>query len=392
MTKRTRPTYSPEFRLEVAQQIVDEGRTIRDVADNLGLGKSTVDKWARQLREERNGKLSSATPLTPDQLKIRELERKLKRLEEDNLILKKAFSSLDAGLHQRYSLISNLQESWGVARLCRLFSVHRSSYKYWHKHPPTLQPQRVKLIAELKRWFGISHGSAGERTLVSLLATSGFKVSRWLVNKLMKQEGLVSRQLPTHKYAKAERAHLSIPNVLGRQFAPDAPNQIWCGDVTYVWTGSKWLYLAVVLDLYARKVVGWATSSSPNSELTKKALRMAFESRQRPSKLLFHSDQGCHYTSQSFRQQLWRYGIRQSLSRRGNCWDNSPMERFFRSFKTEWMPRVGYKKLTEAASSITQYIVGYYNRHRPHQHNGGVSPSKTELQYFKIYNGVAKFS
>ncbi|GAB1623200.1 IS3 family transposase [Agarivorans albus] len=94
MTKRTRPTYSPEFRLEVAQQIVDEGRTIRDVADNLGLGKSTVDKWARQLREERNGKLSSATPLTPDQLKIRELERKLKRLEEDNLILKKASALL----------------------------------------------------------------------------------------------------------------------------------------------------------------------------------------------------------------------------------------------------------------------------------------------------------
>ncbi|GAB1623040.1 IS3 family transposase [Agarivorans albus] len=94
MTKRTRPTYSPEFRLEVAQQIVDEGRTIRDVADNLGLGKSTVDKWARQLREERNGKLSSATPLTPDQLKIRELERKLKRLEEDSLILKKASALL----------------------------------------------------------------------------------------------------------------------------------------------------------------------------------------------------------------------------------------------------------------------------------------------------------
>jgi putative transposase len=244
----------------------------------------------------------------------------------------------------------------------------------------------------MKRWFGISHGSAGERTLVNLLATSDYKVSRWLVNKLMKQEALVSRQLPTHKYAKGEREHLSIPNVLNRNFNPTGPNQVWCGDVTYVWTGSKWLYLAVVLDLYARKVIGWATSTSPNSELTRKALMMAFEARKRPQKLIFHSDQGCHYTSKSFRQQLWNYGIRQSLSRRGNCWDNSPMERFFRSFKTEWMPRAGYTNFATAVTSITQYIVSYYNRYRPHQHNGGISPLKAEQRFFKTYNEVAKFS
>lgn len=250
----------------------------------------------------------------------------------------------------------------------------------------------MKLIAEMKRWFGMSEGSAGERTLVRLLESSGFSASRWLINKLMKQEGLVSRQLPTHRYAKAEKAHVSIPNQLNRQFNPDAPNQSWCGDVTYVWTGSRWLYLAVVLDLYARRVVGWATSISPNSELTKKALRMAFESRGRPKKLLFHSDQGCHYTSYSFRQLLWRYGIRQSLSRRGNCWDNSPMERFFRSFKTEWMPKSGYKNFMAGVRSITQYITEYYNRYRPHQRNKGLSPLKTELLYFKTYNEVASFS
>jgi len=113
------------------------------------------------------------------------------------------------------------------------------------------------LISELKRWFGISNGSAGERTLVTLLALSGFKVSRWLVNKLMRQEGLVSRQLPAHKYAKSEKEHVLIPNVLGRCFSPEQPNQVWCGDVTYVWTGSRWLYLSVVIDLYARRVVGW---------------------------------------------------------------------------------------------------------------------------------------
>ncbi|OPX54400.1 transposase [Oceanospirillum multiglobuliferum] len=288
--------------------------------------------------------------------------------------------------------MQDLQESWAVKRLCKLFSTHRSSYRYWQRRRKALAPDRISLTAELKRWFVRSNGSAGERTLVQLLATSGFKVSRWLVNKLMKQNGLVSRQLPTHQYAKAEREHLSIPNQLNREFTVKAPNQVWCGDVTYVWTGSKWLYLAVVLDLYARKVVGWATSASPDSELTKKALRMAYESRGKPKRLLFHSDQGCHYTSKSFRQQLWRYGIRQSLSRRGNCWDNSPMERFFRSFKTEWMPRSGYRDFNSALDAIRQYIVTYYNRHRPHQHNGGCSPMVMEQVYWKTYNKVAKNS
>lgn len=273
-----------------------------------------------------------------------------------------------------------------------MLGVNRSSYRYWLAHPTKIAPQRIRLISEMKRWFGASNGSAGERSLVKLLATSGFNVSRWLVNKLMKQEGLVSRQLPTHKYAKGEREHLSIPNVLNRNFNPTAPNQSWCGDVTYVWTGNKWAYLAVVLDLYARKVIGWVVSNTPDSELTKKALRMAFESRGKPKNLLFHSDQGCHYTSKTFRQLLWRYGIRQSLSRRGNCWDNAPMERFFRSFKTEWMPKSGYSNITTARLSISDYINGYYNRYRPHQFNGGLSPLLAEKKYLEISNKVASFT
>lgn len=138
--------------------------------------------------------------------------------------------------------------------------------------------------------------------------------------------------------------------------------------------------------------MGWATSKSPDSELTKKALRMAYESRGKPQGLLFHSDQGCHYTSKSYRQLLWRFGIRQSLSRRGNCWDNAPTERFFRSFKTGWMPRSGYFSFSAGVSSITQYIANYYNRYRPHQYNGGTSPLIAEQEYQKTYNGLASFS
>lgn len=126
------------------------------------------------------------------------------------------------------------------------------------------------------------------------------------------------------------------------------PNQVRCGDVTYIWTGKGWTYLAVVLDLFARKPVGWAMSFSPDSRLTIKALKMAWERRGHPAGIMFHSNQGSHYTS---RQLLWRYRITQSMSRRGNCWDNSPMERFFRSLKNKWIPIMSYKAL------VIQFVI-----------------------------------
>lgn len=143
--------------------------------------------------------------------------------------------------------------------------------------------------------------------------------------------------------------------------------------------------MAVVLDLYARKPIGWAMSLSPDSELTSKALTMAYESRGKPKGVMFHSDQGSHYTSRQFRQLLWRYQIHQSMSRRGNCWDNAPMERFFRSLKTEWVPSTGYRSFAEAGRSIIEYLTGYYSQVRPHRNNGGKSPNATEHLYWNSY-------
>ncbi len=119
---------------------------------------------------------------------------------------------------------------------------------------------------------------------------------------------------------------------------------------------------------------------------------MAYESRGKPSGVMFHSDQGCHYTSKKYRQLLWRYRIAQSMSRRGNCWDNSPMERVFRSLKTEWVPKNGYRSFTEANQAVTDYLVGYYNQHRPHQYNGGLTPNESERQFWFPYKTVASFT
>ena len=273
-----------------------------------------------------------------------------------------------------------------------MFDIHRSSYKYWKRRPKAISAAQAEVRALVKEAHNASNGSAGARTIADIVTQTGINLSRYRATKIMKALGLVSRQMPKHRYKKQPLEHIEIPNYLDRQFAVTAPNMVWVGDVTYVWAGNRWVYLAVVIDLFARKPIGWAMSFSPDSQLTSKALKMAYESRGQPTGVLFHSDQGSHYTSRKYRQILWRYQIKQSLSRKGNCWDNSPMERFFRSLKTEWVPANGYRSLADAWQNIVGYIIRYYSQIRPHQYNGGLTPNESERLYWETYETVANFS
>jgi len=169
---------------------------------------------------------------------------------------------------------------------------------------------------------------------MGMMREEGTVIGRFKVSRLMEELGLVCKQTGSHAYKQATVERGDIPNHLNREFTVAAQNQVWCGDITYIWAQGRWYYLAVVLDLFARRAVGWAFSLRPDADLVVHALEMAYEQRGRPLGLLFHSDQGSQYASRKFRQRLWRYRIQQSMSRRGNCWDNSPMERLFRNFKT----------------------------------------------------------
>ncbi|ENU2466412.1 IS3-like element ISEc31 family transposase, partial [Escherichia coli] len=370
MNKKTKRTFTPEFRLECAQLIVDKGYSYRQASEAMNVGSTTLESWVRQLRRERQGIAPSATPITPDQQRIRELEKQVRRLEEQNTIFKKGYRALDVRLAERFTIVARLSDSHSVVSLCSALEIHRSSYRYWRKRRDTVNPARVRLCSEIRRAWNQSRGSAGARTLAEMLTQNGVPMSRYRAGRLMKYLNLSSCQPGKHQYKNARQEHTCLPNLLERQFAVPEPDRVWCGDITYIWAGNRWCYLAVVMDIFARRVIGWSLSANADTALISSALRMAYEVRGQPRDVMFHSDQGSQYTGLKYQQLLWRYRIKQSVSRRGNCWDNSPMERFFRSLKTEWVPTDGYTGKDVARQQISSYILNYYNSVRPHHYNG----------------------
>ncbi|EET4567075.1 IS3 family transposase, partial [Escherichia coli] len=389
MNKKTKRTFTPEFRLECAQLIVDKGYSYRQASEAMNVGSTTLESWVRQLRRERQGITPSATPITPDQQRIRELEKQVRRLEEQNTIFKKGYRALNVRLAERFTIAARLSDSHTVVSLCSALEIHRSSYRYWRKRRDTVNPARVRLCSEIRRAWNQSRGSAGARTLAEMLTQNGVPMSRYRAGRLMKYLNLSSCQPGKHQYKNARQEHTSLPNLLERQLAVPEPDRVWCGDITYLWAGNRWCYLAVVMDLFARRVIGWSLSAHADTALISSALRMAYETRGQPRDVVFHSDQGSQYTGLKYQQLLWRCRINQSVSRRGNCWDNSPMERFFRSLKTEWVPTNGYAGKDEARQQINDYILNYYNSVRPHHYNGGLTPEESENRYHFYCKTVA---
>ncbi|WP_427193913.1 IS3 family transposase [Pseudomonas aeruginosa] len=377
MSKQRR-TFSAEFKREAAALVLDQGYSHIDACRSLGVVDSALRRWVKQLEAERQGVTPKSKALTPEQQKIQELEARIDRLEREKAIFKKGYRSLDVGRTRSYALIDQLSEQESVEVVCSAFDVARSCYYVHRLRRRRVDARRVALRSQVNQLFSQSRGSAGSRSILGMLREEGVTIGRFRVRRLMRELGLVSKQPGSHAYKQATVERPDIPNRLNREFATEHPNQVWCGDITYVWAQGRWHYLAAVLDLHTRRVMGWAFSAKPDAELVIKALDMAYEQRGKQQQVLFHSDQGSQYASRLFRQRLWRYRMQQSMSRRGNCWDNSPMERLFRSLKSEWVPSTGYLTAQEAQRDISHYLMHRYNWIRPHQFNDGLPPAVAE--------------
>ncbi len=277
-----------------------------------------------------------------------------------------------------YRVVDALQKkAITVQQSCRLLEVSRSGY--YGARSRSAKPLLCKASVHLKAAFAASHQSYGSRRLVAALDRQGIQIGRYKARSLMRQADL--KPVWKRKFIHTTDSKHNLPiaqNILARQFNPVRPNAAFVTDITYIRTGTGWLYLAIVLDLYSRKVVGWAMAPSMPAQLVCTALQMAIQQRQPARGLIVHSDRGSQYASALYQALLAEHGFVCSMSRKGNCWDNAVAERFFLNLKMERVWQRTYANQAEARLDIISYIVGFYNSERLNSVLGNVPPSVFE--------------
>jgi putative transposase len=281
----------------------------------------------------------------------------------------------------KFGFIAKHRGIWPTRWMCEVLDVSRSGFYEWLKRPLSARAEQdARLLGAIRQSVAQSDATYGYRRVWRDLLGWGYECGRDRTARLMRYAGLYGRR--RRRYSPADRGvrceHFIARNLLERRFGASKPNKQWVADFTYLWTAEGWLFVAVVLDLYSRRVVGWSMSSSMTAQLVTDALTMALWRRGTPKELLHHSDQGSQYTSEQFQKLLGAHGITCSMSRRGDCWDNAAMESFFSSLKTERTSRRNYRSRDEARADVFDYIERFYNQQRRHSTLGYVSPVEFE--------------
>jgi transposase InsO family protein len=284
----------------------------------------------------------------------------------------------------KYGFIQGQQKAYPVTALCSVMQVSRSAYYAWAKRPGATakDQERQQMEQRAAQIFADSRRTYGSRRLSRELKKAGFDAGRHQTRSIMAKLNLQPRYPRRFKVTTDSNHGESIsPNLLDRQFDVAAPNQVWTTDITYVWTLEGWLYVAIVIDLFSRRVVGWAAGGHMRASLCVQALQMAFWRKRPEPGLLHHSDRGSQYASAEYRGQLKAMGMRQSMSRKGNCWDNSPTERVFRSLKHEQLNYERFETGDQAKLSVIDYLA-FYNGRRSHSKLGYKTPLEFERDYY----------
>jgi putative transposase len=272
-----------------------------------------------------------------------------------------------------------------VEKMCKVFNISRSAYYRWLKNPITQKKQEDdQLLREIKRVHKESRETYGVRRVTAQLNKEGIPCGRKKVGRLMVENNIFCRSKKKFKATTNSNHSLPIaPNLLNQNFIAEKPNQIWCGDITYISTEEGWLYLAAIVDLYTRKIVGWSMSTSLSRHLAIAALDQAVK-RERPEEgVIFHSDRGVQYAAYDYQNRLKKYNMTQSMSRKGNCYDNALMESFFSSLEKDTIFDKKFNTRSDARLEIVDYIETFYNPKRLHSSLGNKSPREFEIDYYK---------
>jgi putative transposase len=283
----------------------------------------------------------------------------------------------------RFRFIEDRRADYPVRLMCDVLEVSPAGYYAWRSRPESLRSSDNRdLLEDIQRVHRDNHGRYGSPRVHEELKAQGRGASRGRIERLMRHHGIRAIMARPRRAGTTDSRHdLPIaPNLLDRNFVADAPNRIWLADITYVETDQGWLYLAAILDLYSRRIVGWAMADHLRADLPLAALRMAISAQRPGAGLIHHSDRGVQYASSEYRNALQSAGFSASMSRRGDCYDNAPMESFFHTLKTELVHHTQYATRADATRDIFAYIEGFYNRTRRHSAIGYISPVEMELK------------
>ena len=276
----------------------------------------------------------------------------------------------------RFAFIETWKEEWSVEFLCNVMGVTSRGFRAWRVRPMSRQQRDdMVILAHIREQHRLSLQSYGRPRMTEELQELGVKVGHRRVGRLMRENDI--KIIRTQKYKTTTDSNHTFnisPNLLDQDFSANGPNQKWAGDISCIWTSEGWLYLAVILDLYSRRVIGWAVSNRMKRDLAIRALDMAVALRQPPKGCIHHTDRGSQYCSHDYQKRLTKHGFEVSLSGKGNCYDNSMVETFFKSLKAELIWRNRWETRRQAEGAIFQYINGFYNPRRRHSSLGGKSP------------------
>ncbi|HGY1780845.1 TPA: IS3 family transposase [Citrobacter amalonaticus] len=377
--------YPEEFKIEAVKQVVDRGYSVASVATRLDITTHSLYAWIKKY-----GPDSSTNKEESDaQAEIRRLQKELKRVTDERDIFKKSRGVLRKAVRLRYAFIRDNTCCWPVRLLCRVLDVHPSGFYAWLQQPHSQRHQADLRLTEQIKQFWLESGCVyGYRKIHLDLRDSGQQCGVNRVWRLMKRVGIKAQVGYRSPRARKGEASIVSPNRLQRQFNPDAPDESWVTDITYIRTHEGWLYLAVVVDLFSRKIIGWSIQSRMTKDIVLNALLMAVWRRNPQKQVLVHSDQGSQYTSHEWQSFLKSHGLEGSMSRRGNCHDNAVAESFFQLLKRERIKKKIYGTREEARSDIFDYIEMFYNSKRRHGSSEQMSPTEYENQYYQRLGSV----
>jgi putative transposase len=293
----------------------------------------------------------------------------------------------------KYQFIEQYKQEFPVAVMCRVLDVSESGYYAWRKRPQSQHTREdARLTTQIQDLFVARRGVYGSPRIHADLKALGWRTSRKRVARLMQENGMDARRKPFHPITtRSNPKHAVAPNLLQQDFTAERPNEKWTGDITSIPTAQGWLYLAVILDVFSRRVIGWAMSARCDELLVETALRMALARRRPEAGLLHHTDRGSQYTSRAYQQVLEQVEIKVSMSGKGNCYDNAVTESFFGTVKDECVHRTLYHSHDEARQSLFEYLEVFYNRQRRHSSLGYLSPAVFEQQWELRAKNLAVF-